>query len=44
MLYLCFIQSPDMEKINKTLDKVLARAELNLTSLEKIYEVRSDNK
>lgn len=42
-LYLCFIQSPDMEKIDKTLDQVLARAELNLTKLEQIHEVRSGN-
>lgn len=42
-LYLCFIQSLDMEKIDKTLDQVLVRAELNLTKLEQIHEVRSGN-
>lgn len=33
-----------MENIDKTLDQVLARAELNLTKLEQIHEVRSGNK
>lgn len=33
-----------MEKIDKTLDQVLARAALNLTKLEQIHEVRSGNK
>lgn len=33
-----------MEKIDKTLDQALARAELTLTKLEQIHEVRSGNK
>lgn len=43
-LCLCFIKSPDMEKLDKTLDQVLASAALNLTKLEQIHEVMSGNK
>lgn len=33
-----------MEKLDKTLDQVLASAALNLTKLEQIHEVMSGNK